>query len=352
MLMQGLGGRLVQATSLAAALLACCGVTGASAQAEFTLKGRTVTLYVGGGIGGGVDIYARTLAPYLGRHLPGEPNVVVVNMGASGGVQGVQYLFNVAAKDGTAVGTTNSGAVSEPIMGQVSVNYALGKFHWIGSLTRGDTVCGVWHASPIQSIDDAKAREVVLSATGATSGPARASLLLNALLGTRFRPIPGYPGQAMFLAVERGEVEGTCNTLSSLRTSQSAWLRDKKFRLLLQVAAEADPDFPDVPRVIDRITSADDRQLLDLYQLPYEFNNPYMLPPGTPPDIVRIYRTAFDAAVKDPSYLAEAQKRQQRVVPRTGAEVDLLIERLLATPAGVIQRMLQVTDPGQRSIAR
>lgn len=335
------GVQFVRRVFIVTALLA---PLSAGAQPSFTLKDRTVNMYVGGGIGGGVDIYARTLAPYLGRHLPGEPNVVVVNMGGSGGVQGVQYLFNVAAKDGTALGTTNSGAVSEPIMGRVKVNYSLAKFHWIGSLARGDTVCGVWHTSSVKSIEDAKSREVILSATGATSGPARASLLLNALLGTRFKPIPGYPGAAMFLAVERGEVEGTCNTLSSLRSTHAAWLHDKKFRLLLQVAPEADPEYPDVPRVIDMITSTADRLLLDLYQLPYEFNNPYMLPPGTPAHVVGAYRAAFDAAVNDAEYLAEARKRQQRISARKGSEVNTLAERLLATPSSIVERMLKVTD--------
>lgn len=327
---------------------ACLAFWQSPARGDFNLKGKTVTLYVGGGIGGGVDLYARTFAPYLSRHLPGEPTIVVSNMGGSGGVQGTQYLFNVAAKDGTAVGTTNSGAVSEPLMGQIKVAYELDKFRWIGSLARGDTVCGVWHTSPIKSIDDARNREVTLAATGATSGPARAALLLNALLGTKFRPIAGYPGKALGLAVERGEVEGTCNTLSSLRTSQSVWLRDRTFRLLLQVALTADPDYPQVPRVADLIKSEPDRRLLDLYLLPYEFNNPYMLPPGTPDDVVTVYRKAFDAAVRDPQYLADAANRRQRISPRDGADVTELAGKLLATPPDVVRRMLAVTDPRQQ----
>jgi tripartite-type tricarboxylate transporter receptor subunit TctC len=328
---------------------ACLALWQSPARGEFSLKGKTVTLYAGGGIGGGVDLYARTLAPYLGRHLPGEPAVVVSNMGGSGGVQGVQYLFNVAAKDGTAVGTTNSGAVSEPLMGQVKVAYQLDKFRWVGSLLRGNTVCGVWHTSSIKSIEDARQREVTLSATGATSGPARASLLLNALIGTKFRPIAGYPGKAMGLAVERGEVEGTCNTLSSLRTSQTAWLRERTFRLLLQVAVVADPDYPGVPRVVDLIKSPADRQLLDLYLLPYEFNNPFMLPPGTPDDVVATYRKAFTAAVRDPEYRADAAKRRQIIDPRDGDDVTNLVRQLLATPPDVVRRMLAVTDPRQQS---
>lgn len=181
------------AIRLAYICIAVSAVLGSPAQATFTLKGKTVTLYAGGGIGGGVDLFARTFVPYLGRHLPDEPNIVVANMGGSGGVQGMQYLYKVAPKDGTALGTTNSGAVSEPLMGRVKVAYDLAGFRWIGSLARGDTVCGVWHTSPVKSVEDAKKRTVVLSATGATSGPARAALLLNALLernSSRSQAIP------------------------------------------------------------------------------------------------------------------------------------------------------------------
>jgi tripartite-type tricarboxylate transporter receptor subunit TctC len=314
--------------------------------AEFTLAGKTVTLYVGGGIGGGVDNYARTLVPHFAKHLPGQPSVAVVNMGASGGVQGMQYLYNVAAKDGTAFGMTNSGAVAEPVMGSAKVSYAIENYRWLGSLTRGDTVCGVWHESTIQSLADAKMREVPLSATGATSGPARAARMLNALLQTRFKPISGYPGNAMFLAVERREVEGTCNTLTSFRTSHPQWIRDNKFRMLVQVALTADPEFPGVPRAVDFISNDADRQILDLYLLPYEFNNPLMLPPGARDDAYRAYRKAFDATVKDPAYRADVATRLQTIAPRDGDDVAGLAKKLVATPRQVVQRMIEITSPG------
>jgi tripartite-type tricarboxylate transporter receptor subunit TctC len=314
--------------------------------AEFTLAGKAVNLYVGGGIGGGVDNYARTLAPHFTKHLPGQPSITVVNMGASGGVQGMQYLYNVGAKDGTAFGITNSGAVAEPVMGSTKVNYEIDRYRWLGSLTRGDTVCGVWHESTVQTLADVKKREVSLSATGATSGPARAARLLNALLQTQFKPISGYPGNAMFLAVERREVEGTCNTLSSFRTSHPHWLREQKFRLLVQVALTADPEYPAVPRAVDFISREADRQLLDLYLLPYEFNNPLMLPPGSSEEAYRAYRKAFDATMRDPAYLADAAKRLQKIAPRDGDDVASLASKLAATPHHLVQRMIEITSPG------
>lgn len=319
--------------------------SGTDARAEVSLQGRTVTIYVAGGAGGGVDTFARTLIPYLAKNLPGEPAMVVSNMPGAGGIQAVQHLYNVAAKDGTAIGTTNAGPVSEPLIGTVKVNYDMRKFRWIGSLAKGDTVCLVWHESPIKSLADAKAHEVTISATGATSAPTRSALLMNALLGTKFRPIAGYDGGTSLLAIERREVDGTCVTLGSLRTTRPQWLRDKDVRLLVQVSLSADPDYPDVPRAADLLTSDEERAMLEFFLLPYEFQNPFMLPPGASDDMLAAYRKAFDAAVKDPAYLADAEKRRQTVRPRTGPDVEALVARMFATPKPIIERTIDATEP-------
>ena len=315
-----------------------------AARSEPSFLGKTITFYVGGGIGGGVDAFARAVAPFLAKHLPGKPNIAISNMGASGGLQGVQYLYNVAPKDGTAIGTTNAGPISEPFMGQIRVNYDLKQFRWIGSLTRGDTVCAVWHTSPVRTLDDAKARDVAMAATGATSAPTRSALLMNNLLGTRFRPVPGYDGGTSLLAIERGEVDGTCTTLGSLRTTRPEWIRQNHLRLLLQVALEKDPEFPDVPGVADLVTAPDKRKMLEWFLLPYEFNNPIMLPPGTSDEMLDVFRRAFDEAVRDPDYLKLAVEQQQKVRPHSGPEVEELVRRLLAADAETIKAVIAATD--------
>lgn len=332
--------RLVTRALLAAALLGCH-----NAQA-FDLSGKSVTFVIGGGPGGGVDAFARTVAPYLTKYLPGAPPIKIANMGASGGIQGVQYLYNIAPPDGTYVGTTNAGPIAEPMMGQVRVSYEVGKFKWVGSLTTGDTVCAVWHGSEIKSLDDARARDVPMASTGATSAPTRATLMTAHLLGVRFRPVPGYDGGTSLLAIERGEVEGSCTTLGSLRTTRPDWIKNRQLRLLVQVSMNKDPEFPDTPRLSDLISNEEHRQMLEFLLAPYEFNNPIMLPPGTRDDVVAVWRTAFDKAVQDQQYLADAASRLQKITPKNGPEVDALVRQMLATPEQIIERVKQATDIG------
>lgn len=317
-----------------------------AALAQIDLKGRTVTIYVGGGAGGGVDIFARTFAQHVVRHLPGEPQVVVSNMPGNGGIQAVQFTYNVAAKDGTAIGTTNAGPVVEPLMrGGFAANYEIPKFRWIGSLLKGDTVCAVWHGSRTKTLDDARSQEVVMASTGATSSPMRSALLMNALIGTRFKPISGFHVGNALLAIERGEVEGICNTLSSMRTTRAHWLRDKQLVPLVQVAMTGDREFPNVPRAIDLLKTEEQRQMLEFYLLPYEFNNPFYLPPGASDEALATYRKTFDAVMSDPAYRADALKRGQNLAPHTGVEVEKLVARLYSMPQAIVQRTIEATTP-------
>ena len=307
--------------------------------------GKTVTVYIAGGVGAGLDSYARTLMPYLGKYLPGTPTMVASNMPGAGGVQGMQYLYNIAPKDGTAIGTTNAGPISEPLIGTAKVTYDLGKLRWIGSLVKGDTVCAMWHESPIKSLADAQAREVTISATGATSAPTRTALILNALIHTKFRPIAGYDGGSSLLAVERGEVDGSCVTLTSLRTSRPDWLAQKLFVPIVQVALDPIAEYPEVPRAIALLKTDDERRTLEFLMLPYEFGNPYYLPPGAADEALAAYRAAFDRAMQDKDYLADSEKHRQRPQPRKGADVEALVQRYLATPQPIIDGAMQATDP-------
>ena len=183
-----------------------------------------------------------------------------------------------------------------------------------------------------------------MSSTGATSAPTRSALLMNHLLGTKFKPVPGYDGGTSLLAIERGEVDGTCTTLGSLRTTRPEWIREGSLRLLLQVALEKDPEFPHIPGVADLVKDADQRKLLEWFLIPYEFNNPLFLPPGSPDDVLAVYRRAFEAAVSDPEYLKQAALLLQKVRPHSGLEVEALIGQLLDADSKTIRGVVEATD--------
>ena len=334
-----------RANSLKCALaLASVSFLAAPASAEFNLQGKTVTVTVAGGVGGGVDLYTRLLLIYLSQNLPGRPSMVVQNQPGGGGLQGVQNVYNLGAKDGTALGVTPAGPIKEPLMGSGKVNYDLRRFRWVGSLTAEDTVCLVWNTSSIQTIEDAKKRDVPLSATGAASNSTLGPLLINDLLGTRFKPISGYDGGTSMMAVERGEVDGRCTTLSSVRTAQPNWFSEKKVRVLFAVTnVDDDPDYRNVPQVRDMLKTDADRQAFRFFGSADEIQDPLMLPPGTPDEIVTGYRRAFEATMSDAVYRADAAKRAQRLVPRKGEEVQAIIEAMYATPPEAIERVKRAT---------
>jgi tripartite-type tricarboxylate transporter receptor subunit TctC len=320
----------------------------APAAADVSLHGKTVTVYVGNGLGGGGDSYARVFLPYLTKQLPGEPTMVVRNMPGGGGVQAVQTLYNVAPGDGTALGSTPPGPLKEPFLATVgAVNYDLRKFHWIGNLASSITACSVWHGSEIKSVEDAKAKTVTIASTGSQSSPTTNSLFVNSLIGTKFNPISGYDGGTSLLAIERGEADGTCVSLGSLRTTRPDWLKDGKLRVIIQVSSAKDPDFPNAPRLSDYLTSDADRQALAFFTAPDDIQYPYMLPPGASAEIVTAYRKAFEAAVKDPAYVAEANQRRQEVAPHTGDEVQKIIAAMYDTPKDIIDRVIKATTPAK-----
>lgn len=325
--------------------LGCCGAlllglvaSCSAALAQVDYKGRTVHVYIGGGVGGAIDAVARTITPYLARHLPGAPTLVQSNMGGNGGAQAAQYLFNAAVKDGTAIAMVNAGPVSDPLMRGPQLGYDPRRFGWIGSLQRGDTVCSVWHASQVKSVEDARKLEVPFASAGAASTLHRSALLVNALVGTRFKPIGGFDGGSALLALERGEVEGICNQLASQRTTRPQWLKEGKLKPIIFVAMTVDPEFATVPRAFDLVQGEANRQVLELYLLPWEFNHSFMLPPEAPQTALVAWRAAFERAVREPGYIADAAKRLQKIEPRSGSEVAGLVEKLYATPKEIVDR--------------
>jgi tripartite-type tricarboxylate transporter receptor subunit TctC len=309
------------------------------------LRGKVVSLYIGGGVGGGVDALARSLTPYLTKHLPGNPPIIIKNQPGAGGMQAVENLYATAARDGTAFGTTATGPIVEPVLGTTQVHYDLLKFSWIGSLATDQTTCFTWYQSSVKTIDDAKTREVPLSTTGARSNSTLIPLMLNAVIGTRFKMIPGYDGGTAMLAIERGEVDGRCTSIGSIHATNAAWLTEKKITMLVQVGLEKDPAYPQVPLALDLATNPQDRAAMEFFLIPSEIQDPFMLPPGVPPAMIEAWRRAFDQAVADPGFHADVEKRNQDARPKNGVYVEKALAKMFAAPRPVIDRAIAMTTP-------
>jgi tripartite-type tricarboxylate transporter receptor subunit TctC len=302
---------------------------------------KPVTIYVAGTAGGGIDLYARLLARHLGRHIAGQPNVTVQVMPGAGGIRAAAYLATQAPRDGTAITTFAGGPVLEPLIGGRNPGYSMNDFTWIGAITKDVALCLAWGASPFKTIDDVRQREMVVAGTGAGSETDTWPIILNDVLGTRFKVVTGYLGsQETIMAVERGEAHGRCVfSLSALKTAKPDWLRDGKINLLLQIALRKSAELPDVPLLSDLLTNDDDRAMIALLAGPTGMARSFAAPPGLPVDKAALLRRAFDATMKDDAFLAEAGKMQADVAPTTGEEVQQIVMRMYDTPRPVVERL-------------
>jgi tripartite-type tricarboxylate transporter receptor subunit TctC len=329
---------LAAAVAAAPALLSTFFCVPAAAQDSID---RPINIYVAGTAGGGIDLYARLLARHLGRHINGNPAVNVQVMPGAGGIRAANFLAQQAPKDGTAITTFAGGPILEPLVGSRKTDYDSSHFTWIGAVTKDLGLCVAWGATPFKTIKDAQREQMVVGGTGAGSDTDTWPVILNELIGTKFKLVTGYQGtQETIIAMERGETQGRCTfSYSGLKTAKPDWLRDKKINILLQIALEKHADFPDVPLVYELVSKPEDRQLLDLMIGASAMARPFAAPPGLPAPIATALRRAFDATMKDPAFVAEAQKIQAEILPTTGEDVQKLVARLYATPKPVVERV-------------
>ena len=308
-----------------------------SAVADF-YRGRTINLIVGYSAGGGYDTYARLLARYIGRHIPGNPQIVVQNMPGAGSLKAANYLYNVAPKDGATIGMFSRGMAMEPLIGASPTQFDAAKFTWLGSGTSEVSVFVTWHASGIKTWQDMLSKTFTVGGEGSGSDPDIYSALLKSAFGVKLKLISGYPGTSeVALAIERGEVDARASwSWSSLKTVKPEWIAEKKVYLPLQLNLTRSPELPDVPLLLDFATSERQRQMLMLVLSRQDMGRPFMAPPGIPDDRKAALRQAFDATMRDAEFLAEAKRRKQEVHPVSGAAIDALIAELYATPKDVV----------------
>jgi tripartite-type tricarboxylate transporter receptor subunit TctC len=319
----------------------------ADAVADF-YKGRAVTVVVSSSAAGGYDTLARALARHMGKHVPGNPAFIVRNMPGAGGMTATNFLYNNADKDGSVIGLVQNNTPFEPLFGTKEVRYDPVKFNWLGSPSVETAMVLLWHTVPVSTVAELKAREVAVGVSGANSTPAFFTRLLNATLGTRMKPINGYPGQNdVLLAMERRELDGHPSAFfSSVRSTRPTWLREKTAKAILQYGPEKLVELPDVPFAPDLVASDEDKLTMQAAFAPLALGRPFLIPPGVPAERVAALRAAFAATMADPEFLAEGERMGLGLnAPRTGAQIQEVMERAYQSPPAVIERLRQLNTP-------
>lgn len=300
---------------------------------------KTITISVGYTAGGSYDLYARLMARHLGKHIPGNPTVVAQNMPGGGSMKAANYIYQVAPKDGTALGVIVESAALEQVLGNSAVQFDAAKFTYVGRVATSNNIFMQWHTSKVQSIADSQRIESTLAGTGPGSIAETVPRLLNAIIGTKFRLVSGYPASTEgMLAMERGEVEGTGSSWAAVSVTKQEWLREKKIKIILQTQPERHRDLPDAPSLTEYGNTPEDRQVTALYASGSGVGRSLLGPPGIPADRLKVLRDAFGAMVKDPEFVADIKKVNVELDPLSGDGVQALIVRTLNVPASVKER--------------
>jgi tripartite-type tricarboxylate transporter receptor subunit TctC len=329
----------VRATLLAAVgLSALSGATLADPVAEF-YKDRQISLIMSAGEGGGYSTYARAFAPFLATHIPGKPNIVVQSMPGAGGIRAMMFFHSAAPKDGSSIGLVHSGVPLAPLFKLNGANFDSLKMRWLGALTRADAICVAWHTSKIESWDDLFAREFVVGGTGAGSQMETYPALLNALFGTKIKIVSGYKGgNDVYLAMERGEVQGRCGGgFASLESTRPQWLKQNLVKTPVLFALERSRERPGEVPLIERAKDERTRQILQLALMPQAMDRPFLAPAGAPDERVNALRSAFAKAASDPEFLALAKKQRLEIEPVTGEDVERMLNSAFKLPPDVVK---------------
>jgi tripartite-type tricarboxylate transporter receptor subunit TctC len=330
-------------------LLAGAAMPAAHAQSvEEFYRGKTVTMVVSSSPGGGYDTLSRAVARFMGKHIPGNPLVVVKNMPGAGGIVATRYTAKSAPRDGLTIAGVQNNTPFEPLFGTKQADYDATEMTWLGTPSVETGLLIAWHTSKIKTLNDAKKLEMTAGASGANSAPSFYARLLNELLGLKIRVILGYPGQnEAYLAMERGELDSYGVTFwSSLTSTRAAWIKNKQINFLVQYGPQKEPDLPDVPYGPDLIKNADDRALFEAAYAPLTAGRPFVAPPGMPPDRTAALRAAMLATYKDPEFLAEAAKLHLVInKPTSGEEMQAQVARQYKLPKHIVDRLRRIAQP-------
>jgi tripartite-type tricarboxylate transporter receptor subunit TctC len=310
-------------------------------------KGRDVFMEIGYSPGGAYDLYARTIARFIGKHIPGNPTVVPKNLEGAGSLRLANWLFNIAAKDGTEIGTIGRGIAFDPLLGNPGAEFDALKSTWLGSANNEVGVCVSWHTSGITKLEDLYAKQMTVGGTGGGSDTDVFPHVLNGVLGTKMKIISGYPGGSdVNLAMERGEVQGRCGwSWSSVVATHSDWIAQHKINILAQLSLSKHPDLPNVPLVMDFAKTPEQKQIFKLIFARQVMGRPYLAPPGIPKERAQALQQAFIDTMKDPEFLAEAKKQTLEINPVPGPEIERLLKDTYQIPKSVAAKTGRLANP-------
>lgn len=316
----------------------------ASAQAQSGyFAGKTVQMIIGFGSGGGYDRWARTVARHIGKHLPGKPTVVSQNMPGAGSYTAASHIYSAAPKDGTVIGIIARDAPLGPLTGQSGARFEPTKMSWLGTPTTETNVCIAYKTAQVKTVQDLFTKEIILGDTGPGTGTHTYPKALAGILGMKFKLIGGYPSSSdVFLAMERGEVEGICESLDSVTGKRADWIANKTVALLFQAGPKPSPEIKDVPFILDFAKNPEDKAALEFLYAGQSIGRPFVAPPDLPPEVLKMLREAFNATMKDPEFVAEVKQQKLDLLPATGEELEALIKRIYATPKPLIEKIGQL----------
>jgi tripartite-type tricarboxylate transporter receptor subunit TctC len=305
-----------------------------------TLAGKSVQMIIGFGAGGGYDLWGRTVGRHIGRHLPGNPTVIPQNMPGAGSYAAASYIFNVALKDGTVLGIIARDAALGPLSGATGARFDPTKLSWIGTPTKETNVCIAYRTAAVKSVADLFEKQLIVGDTGPGTGTRSYPKALNELIGTKFKLVGGFPASSdVFLAMERGEVEGICESLDSIKIRRPDWIPNKTISILFQGGAEPDPDLNDVPFVLDLARSAEQKQAIEFLYAGQGIGRPFVAPPHLPVERLTMLRDAFNATMNDAEFRAEVERSKLELAPEDGEHLAALIAKIYATPRPIVDRI-------------
>ena len=323
----------------------CCvlalGTIPAAAQSNAEpYAGKQVRMIIGFGAGGGYDRWARAIARHIGKHLPGNPAVISQNMPGAGSYVAASYIYNIAPKDGTVIGAIARDAALGPLSGAPGAQFDPLKMSWIGTPAKETNICIAFHTAKVKTIQDLFKEQLIVGDTGPGTGTRTYPKVLNAILGTKFKLVGGFKSSVtVMLAMERGEVEGICESYASVLRRHRDWIKNKTINILFQGGAKPHPDLKGIPFILDFAKTQEQKQAIRFIYAGQGIGRPFVAPPNLEPGRLKMLRDAFNATMKDPEFLADAKKSKLKLEPEDGEYLEGLIHDIYATPKPLVEKI-------------